>query len=337
MDDLLLEKFFKGQCTEQEKQEVLLWYLSGQADPILSERLEAYWHEESNEKKEWRKALVLNKIHQKIIESDKIPVRRLNPTPFWRSWWYAAAVFLLIISAWYGYVKFDHASNANITSESKLESTPKNIYIHTDKGEKRTITLKDGTVVNLNADSRIWYSQAFGKNGMRELYLEGEAFFDVARDTLCPFQVYTGGVATTVLGTSFNINAYAPEESVTVSVITGKVEVRQTQGVMSPVYLVPDEQAEFSNQDSVLRKSQVNYQKALSWKEGKLYFKNASFKEVVTTLERWYGIEIEVKRQHTEDGLSGIYANRSLESALNGIGFVLGFDYEIQGKKVIIK
>jgi ferric-dicitrate binding protein FerR (iron transport regulator) len=144
-------------------------------------------------------------------------------------------------------------------------------------------------------------------------------------------------VETTVLGTSFNVHAYNVEEMVTVSVVTGKVEVRQRQQPTPSVELVPDEQAVYSAKESTLRKSVFDHQQVLSWKKGTLYFKNASFKEVVATLERWYGVEIEVKREEIEDGFSGTYTNRSLESVLDGVGFVLNFDYEIQGRKVTIK
>jgi transmembrane sensor len=337
MDDHLLKKFFKGQCTEQEKQQILHWYLSGQADNVISDRIEAYWKAENDAKDEWGKSSVLTTLNKKIDKTVRVPVKVINPSHHFRKWGYAAAVIFLVISGVWGLVKYDRTKKIDLVSAAKLEPIPAIIYKQTNRGEKSTVTLDDETVVNLNAGSRIWYSQAFGKNGRREVFLEGEAFFEVARDTLRPFQIHTGSIETTVLGTSFNINAYHPEEAVTVSVVTGKVEVRQAQQAMPPVYLVADEQAEYSVNESTLRKRLFDYQKVLSWKEGTLYFKNASFEEVITTLERWYGVNIEVKRQDIKDGFSGTYTNRSLKSVLNGIGFVQHFDYEIKGNKVIIQ
>lgn len=339
MDDQLLKKFFNGQCTEQEKRQILHWYLSGYADKVLSDRIEAYWKAENDAKKDWGKASVLTTIHKKIDKKESVPakVKRMNPSPEIRKWWYAAAVIFLVVSGVWSFVKFNRTTKIDLVSAAKLEPIPAIIYKQTNRGEKNTVTLDDGTVVNLNADSRIWYSQDFAKEGKREVFLEGEAFFEVVRDTLHPFRIHTGNIETTVLGTSFNINAYHPEEGVTVSVVTGKVEVRQLERGISPVYLVPDEQVEYSVNESTLRKSLFDHQKVLSWKEGTLYFKNASFEEVITTLERWYGVDIEVKRQDIEDGFSGAYTNRSLKSVLNGIGFVQHFNYEIQGNKVIIK
>src|SRR5690606_29105984 len=90
-------------------------------------------------------------------------------------------------------------------------------------GQKSTITLSDGTTIKLNSGSRLRYPEAFDE-GLREVHLEGEAFFDVARNEHSPFVVRTKSVTTRVLGTSFNIEAF-PDEQISVTVATGKVEV----------------------------------------------------------------------------------------------------------------
>src|SRR5690606_25332060 len=132
---------------------------------------------------------------------------------------------------------------------------------------------------------------------------------DVARDTLHPFLVHTGTVEVTVLGTSFNINAYQPEESVTVSVVTGKVAVAETKRVVSSAHLVANEQVVYSRIDSALHRSSFDSRKVLSWRERTLYFSNASFAEIKEKLERWYDVEIEVRRKVVEGGFTGIYTN----------------------------
>ena len=332
MDDRLLKRFFEGQCNEQEVEQVIHWYLSGQADKALSDRIEAFWKESYAVDKDWAKASILKALNERLDADEETPPNVLHSGQRWWKWRYAAAVLLLMaLSVGWWYAQYQ------ATKETENVYTTHVIHNQTKRGEKRTLALDDGTLIKLNADSRIWYSEAFGKEGRREVFLEGEAYFEVASDTLRPFQILTGGVETTVLGTTFNINAYHPEESVTVSVVTGKVKVRQRQKPMPPVYLVPDEQAVYTVENSTLLKSSFDHQQTLAWKEGTLYFKNASFDEIVETLERWYGVDIEVRRQDIEDGFSGSYTKRSLKSVLNGIGFVLHFDYEIQGNKVTIK
>ncbi len=333
MDERLLDKFFNGQCNEEEKRQVMLWYLSGHADNAMASKIESLWNEDPAIHPKWEKASVLQAIHEDIDAGERRKSRKAQPWPQLWNWRYAAAavLFLLMVGGWW-------LVERSIPSQKEIVATPAEfVESYTNKGEKRMITLADGTLVKLNADSRLRYAQDYGQGEKRSVFLEGEAFFEVTRDTLRPFQVFTGPVETTVLGTSFNINAYDPKESVTVSVVTGKVQVQQTQAPPSSVYLVPDEQVVFTRTDGGLYKSSFNHQKVLSWKEGTLYFENATFEEIVTLLERWYGVNIDVRRQKIEDGFSGSYTNRSLESVLNGIGFVLHFDYEIQGNQVTIK
>ncbi len=84
-------------------------------------------------------------------------------------------------------------------------------------------------------------------------------------------------------------------------------------------------------------KGKYDQQEVLSWKEGALYFNDASFEEITAVLERWYGVDIVVRRNHIAEGFSGVYTDHSLESVLEGMSFVLHFDYTIQDKKVIIQ
>lgn len=343
MDDNLLERFFKGECSAEERSRVVAWYLSGEADKALSERIEAYWwaalrrQQEKQSLDHWGREALFDEISNSIHESgrEKKVISMHSRTSFgkeWKRWRYAAAVALLTILSgwWYFNIPEEHASQPSVQISY--------ISKQTDRGEKRSVTLDDGTVVKLNADSRLRYSTAFGQDSIRKVYLEGEAFFDVARDTLHPFQIYTGNVITTVLGTSFNIEAFAPDEEIAVSVVSGEVKVAQQDAFNEQiVYLLPGEQAVYTKKDTGIAKKEFDHRHVLSWKDGTLYFKNAEFSDIVNALERWYGVTIEVRRQGIEDGFSGSYTHRSLESVLEGIGFVLEFDYEINGRKIIIK
>lgn len=337
MNSQLLENFFNGQCTEQEQQRVLVWWRSGKADKVLADQIEAHWKEKITTGQNWGKSKLLKSINEKIDEAESDPGKAGEGTSHFSKWWYAAAavIFLSVSAAgWWWSIGADQPNE--IVSNSVL-SAPDFIYKKAERGEKRTITLRDGTVVKLNADSRIWYSPTFGELGKREVSLVGEAFFEVARDTLHPFNVRTGEVTTTVLGTSFNVEAYDPNQVVKVAVVTGKVEVQQIEKSQTPIYLQSNEQIEYSIQENTKVKGQFDHEEVLSWKEGILYFKNDSFSEVIEKLERWYGVDIDVKKQQIEDGFSGSYSNRSLKSVLEGIGFVLHFEHEIRGDRVTIK
>ncbi|WPP50992.1 FecR family protein [Catalinimonas niigatensis] len=336
MDRQLLEKFFKGECSGHECNKVLSWYLSGEADQELSEKIETYWKETQRHEKEWGKAFLFESINQQLSTSTKkkttsLQKKKYKPRQHWKTWSYAAVITLLLGCFAYFYFVLVKASSA--PPEAKIADQDVLIIKNTAKGEKLTLVLADSTIVKLNAGSQLSYY----KHTPREVFLEGEAFFEVIRDTLHPFQIHSGNILTTVLGTSFNIKAFA-EEEIAVSVVSGEVKVAQQDNIaVLDLHLKPGEQAVYSAQDTTFSKNRFDPEDVLSWKEGRLYFKNARFSEVVNALEHWYGVEISVERKGIENGFSGSYTNRSLESVLEGMSFVLNFDYEIHEKHIIIK
>lgn len=339
MDQELLRRFFKNECTAEEQRKVLTWYLSGEADQELSEKIEVYWNEEKNHiNDQWDKEELFTAIEKQIDASQQHhkSTHKKRGSAFvklWDGWKFAASIALLLVSAvaWY------QLKDSLLTAEQLTESQPPEeeyIIKQTAKGEKLAFTLRDGTMIQLNAESTLKYKPSSD----REVFLEGEAFFDVARDTLHPFIIYTRSITTTVLGTSFNIKAFTNEDDIAVSVVSGKVKVEQQDTTQKKtLHLTPGEQAVYNHQDTAFTKKKFEYQEAISWKDGRLYFKNARFAEVITTLERWYGVEIDVQRKNIENGFSGSYTNRSLESVLEGMSFVLEFEYDINNKQITIK
>lgn len=204
-------------------------------------------------------------------------------------------------------------------------------------GQKLAVFLSDGSRVMLNAGSKIKFTTPFPPD-QRSVILEGEAFFEVAKDTLRPFQVTSGSLTTTALGTSFNILAYPRDESIEVSLISGKVKVDAQAQESEINFLLPGEQFTFKKDRQVLTKKQFDPDKVLAWKEGIISLENADQATVVKTLERWYGVQIEVQ------GHSGIlwnitakFNNQSLENVLTSLSFIVDFDFEIRENHILIK
>jgi transmembrane sensor len=203
----------------------------------------------------------------------------------------------------------------------------------TGSGEKIYLTLGDGTKIWLNSSSKVEFPQKFAKDH-RLIRLEGEAYFEVERDSLRPFIVHANGLTTTVLGTSFNINTKAPGK-VKVSLVSGKVEVSSSQNQTS---LSPGEMLDYDNtKDShTVRKFKVA--NILAWKDGVLLFQKATLSEVKAELEEWFGVKIKLQNA---SGItwefSGEYRQQTLEEVLESISYIKGFDYRIMGKEVTIK
>ncbi|GAB3654055.1 FecR family protein [Echinicola sediminis] len=208
----------------------------------------------------------------------------------------------------------------------------------TKKGQKLTTRLSDGTIVTLNADSKIHFEEVFNDTA-RYVTLTGEAFFDVAKD-IRPFRVKSNGTVTTALGTSFNIKQ--KEEKVSISLVTGKVGVNMVSqnGMEESTLLIPGEQVAVEVKDQIsFVKGKFDIADVLAWKRGVLAFRQVNSNEVWKELENWYGVEIKVKDRkilHQDWNYTGSFDNESLENVLESIGFVKGFEFEIKGEQVII-
>ncbi|WP_343745924.1 FecR domain-containing protein [Chitinophaga sp.] len=150
------------------------------------------------------------------------------------------------------------------------------------RGRQFSLRLADGTQVWLNAASRLIFPAAF-HGAAREVTVEGEAFFEVARQASQPFVVHAGKTAMKVLGTGFNVNAYGQELITTLA--TGKLLVTAGQ---EQVVLQPDEQAILNNTTGSLRKQPVEAHLFTAWKEGDLFFEDAPLQDITVSLARSY-------------------------------------------------
>ncbi|NJN24763.1 MAG: DUF4974 domain-containing protein [Cyclobacteriaceae bacterium] len=202
-------------------------------------------------------------------------------------------------------------------------------------GAKSTFRLSDGTVVRLNAGSKISYPAQFASH-VRELSLEGEAYFEVVKDSERPFIIHTGELQTAVLGTSFNVRYLAREENIEVALVSGVVKINDAKG--AELLLNPTEMAVYSRNNQILTKKNFDARLVTAWKDNILLFEKATLSDIITQLENWYGVEIEVQLNSPIVGLySGEYIDKSLEIVLEGIGYASGFQFKIDGKQVRIQ
>ncbi|AHM58384.1 Fe2+-dicitrate sensor, membrane protein [Flammeovirgaceae bacterium 311] len=331
MDLELLQKFYRGECSEEEVQKVLSWFASKEQKDEMLEQLESQW-EEFEEPKEnspdgYQPEKVLNAIHARIQLDDKIQVKEARIRQLHGDRFYplkVASVVLLAIVASFVILKF--------TTPSTQSTAISYISTEVPAGQKKTIRLADGTVVVLNAASKLVYPEKFAANS-REIELEGEAFFKVARDIRKPFTVKSGEVVTKVLGTSFNIRAYRAEADIEVAVATGKVNVSHGDEAHN---LLPGELVQYNAETKSLNVQEYDHQEVLAWKEGIIYFKDATYEEVKSTLERWYGVEIHSDAKVDNWQYTGSFKNENLKAVLMSIGYVKEFDFNISGKNVEI-
>jgi transmembrane sensor len=203
----------------------------------------------------------------------------------------------------------------------------------TRRGEKLTLMLPDGSKVKLNSESSLKYPTSFGDQ--REVFMEGEVYFEVERDSLKPFIIKTGEVSTEVLGTSFNINYLPADSTVQVAVSSGKVAVT-SQHVNEKFFLLPREV--LTCETSKFTKRYFDEDLLLGWKDGILAFENAGIDEITRRLSAWYDVDFEVRGTvKMKRKFSGKFKNRTLRDVLEGISYSSNFEFSIHQDKVKIE
>ena len=160
-------------------------------------------------------------------------------------------------------------------------------------GMEYTLALSDGSLVYLNAETSVKYPVVFG-GSERMVELDGEAYFEVAKDASRPFIVRMNGVDVKVTGTSFNARAYRNEGKVVTTLIEGRVEVNGKA-------IVPGEQARYEVGDGDLEVAKVNVEHFVAWKEGYFVFRNERLEDVMRTLARWYKVEYHFMDEASKD------------------------------------
>ncbi|SEO95248.1 FecR protein [Mucilaginibacter gossypiicola] len=161
--------------------------------------------------------------------------------------------------------------------------------VTTPKGGQYKIILPDGTNVWLNAASSITYPTVF-KGAEREVTLNGEGYFEVAKNRAMPFRVKSALQTIEVLGTHFNINAYADEGLVKTTLLEGSVKVTSAT---SSILIVPGEQAVIDRSgNGAISKQQVNIDKEVAWKNGVFSFADEDIREVMRQVSRWYDLDV---------------------------------------------
>ncbi|WP_282018464.1 FecR family protein [Salegentibacter mishustinae] len=214
--------------------------------------------------------------------------------------------------------------------------------ISTDFAEKREMTLPDGSSVILNANSEISYAKDWNGENSREVWLEGEAFFEVVKtrgrnNVPKTFLVHSGNLNVEVLGTSFNVGERRGETKVTL--LTGKVKLEnKLDKSAAPLILEPGEHAEVSTKDKVLKKSKVNTRKYASWVDDLMIFEATELGEIKYVLEDNFGLEVVFEDPKLmQRKFTGVIKTGNIEEFLRTLE--LSFDIDVTNKdgKIIFR
>ncbi|MCM4154744.1 FecR family protein [Gramella sp. AN32] len=206
-------------------------------------------------------------------------------------------------------------------------------------GKRFELVLSDGTLVHLNAGSSLRYPINFLSKGNREVYLSGEAYFDVAKDKSNPFVVNVDDLEVNVLGTEFNVSAYEEDSNIEVVLVEGAVSLSSNEASLrASTNLEPGQKGSFERTSNNMSIDQVNTSLYTSWREGHLVFRNLTFDQIMAKLERHYHIEIE--NENTELGkevFNASFNDVKIEEVLSFFNDVHEINYKVKNNKVIIR
>ncbi|WP_316823525.1 FecR family protein [Pedobacter gandavensis] len=206
--------------------------------------------------------------------------------------------------------------------------------ISTPRGGMYQVYLPDGTKVWLNAASSIKFPTSFAHLSQRKVELEGEAYFEVAKNKKLPFIVSTARQQVQVLGTHFNINSYSDEEELKTTLLEGSVKIFAGNVMV----LKPGQQANVRRSGSGnITISNANIAQVMAWKNGFFHFEKDNLHSVMRQLSRWYDVEVIYEVDRADDEFMGdIPRGIKLSEVLKMLSFE-GTQFKIDGNKLIVK
>jgi transmembrane sensor len=315
----LFQQFITKKGSEEETNEFLDKINKGNYDEELKIQLNEFWNEVkpddaiSDDKAE--------QMFRKIMASPNVRVKSLFNN---RSLWYKsiAAILIVGLSSLFYWNQYKNAEPKMV----KVENVKTKINIPT----RRFINLPDGSSVILNENSRVELSKNFSKNGLREVHLYGEAYFDVTHDSKKPFIVYAGKVKTTVLGTAFNIKESLLAKTVTVTVTRGKVKVGDNSKTFNVI--VPDEQVVIDESSTKHTKKLIKAESVIEWTNQDIYFDDVSIKDVAKQLQDRFKVSIVFSNEQIKScRFSATFMkDQSLSQILKVIGEFNHIKYQIK-------
>lgn len=301
----LLEKFFSGQSTEEENNVLSKIFKDGGED-IFDEYCRRKWAENDCRIPTSVKARIRQSLFTKM---PRVKWRRVIASA---SAVLAAAVILFMCMLW---------------SRPSENAAPEIFEIVAERGQKSSVTLPDGSRVMINSASTISYTSDYNVKE-RNVFLSGEAYFDVASNADIPFVVHADKVSVTALGTEFNVKAYAEDPYVVTTLVEGSV---RTEAGTQYELLTRAQEASYNKEADVLSAYDVkDVSRAVPWIRNELLFENESLADIAVTLERMYNVTI-VFEDEAAKGYSytGLIRNNSLQNVLELISSTSPVGYKM--------
>lgn len=330
----LIASYLSGEINRPDKEKLLAWVEETKENRAFFDEMAQLWKlaenfdvpYEANTEAAWN--AVEKKLDAQIVSS--LTPEQPTPHPMLKPVWgritrIAAVGLVAILAAWWIFQK-----------------TPEPVttlqIVQTQSGEQKEVLLPDGSRIWLNENTQLSYDANFE---VRQVQLEGEAFFDVERMEDSPFEVVSGSTHTLVLGTSFNVRAYPTEEQVEVTVETGKVKFSEhTESDEQAVVLPAGTSGIYKKPSKELVKTETKLDNALSWRTQRLEFEDSPMRKVISDIERYFDVDIRIENESIlYCPYTGDFSKPDLSSILEAISFALNdarFEKQPDGTYILI-
>ncbi len=364
----LFAKKLAGEASPEEIRELDEFLRSHPEEQYFQEILSNWWEsgipgvKKADESEDDHFDRIIRQLPSKKEDEDNetrfpiphMPSRRKQP---WKIWLAAAAVTGILFLA--GRQSYQPVQPTVMVQENEIVAK---------RGTKSKLLLPDGTQVWLNSDSRLSYANSFNDT-IREVILEGEAYFDVVKDATRPFIVHTSGIKIRVLGTAFNVKSYPQDPTIEATLVRGLIEVeKNNQPQSSRILLKPNEKLVYNKkQDKVIAAAPANsvagtetadpdkvkpesifistlpknisdsVRTETSWVYGKLFFEGERFRDLAPKMERWFNVRIGfLDDKAASYRFTGVFQNENIWEALHALQLTASFKYTINGNEVWI-
>lgn len=297
IDSQVIKRYLEGEEQPEDRRLIIEWFSKLEAERDLLEQYQLYWNnlkvDDRMDHGGYDGEVLLGRLYHRIkLEESRASLKKTTVIRLVDIVTKIAAV--LLIPA----ITFSLLFRTNI-SPGKGDEAYSEIY--SPLGTRTMFYLPDGSQGWLNGDSYLKFPTVF-RGHSRNVKLRGEAYFDVAFDKRRDFTVSGAGFEVVAHGTAFNILAYPEEKKVSVTLVNGNVEVfGNNEGIMSRLAnLKPDQICVYDMNRSTCSINQVDANKIIAWKEGKLVFRNEPFSVVVSKINRWYNVNLIIKDKELE-------------------------------------
>lgn len=345
IEDLLASRSFvmwvKGECNTEEKEYWDSWLRKEPENRILAEDAKEIIVGLMTKYETPDPVVELNKLDQVIdhYEDRNIQLRDNNYKRMYRRSRSSILVGVLFLIVLLGSI-YTYWTYPTETEESKIAETKPVQEYSTENGEKLTFRLSDGSRIVLNGNSNLKFSSKIEKGLNTEVWLKGEAYFDITRYSdkqQRTFTVHTEDGSIKVLGTRFSVNTFEKETKTVLE--EGRISVRvinESQNEFTEYRMNTGQMAQFSKNDNKITIKEVNTLIHTSWTEDKLIFQNTPMEDIARRITQTFGIEVIVDEDISDKTLSGSIKSDNLEVLTEALAEILNVTIKKQDQKLII-